>query len=350
MKYILLLILLVIFNGLQAQTDFRSGKIITMEGDTLQGELNFQGEINNTREIEFRNVKIDSIYRPFEIDSYVFDNGKYYVSKTVYTRKDTFNVFAEYIVKGKKDLFFYRLNSGFHYAMSISSDEIMEIPYKETVVNFNGVNYQKESTHHIGYLKSYFQDCPSLFPEIDKLKSPDRRSLLDLTIKYHEINCSGESCIIYEKEKYPLRIAIEPIFTYYFKNYYTDDSSNKTFGTHLYFWLPNSSEKLYIKTGLLYTQLKDYNYYQIPFVFEYLYSYNTIKPKFDIGVNWHLYSNGGVGLTTLVSGGCLVKVTDWLFIDFDISSDLFHFSYETDFFLTLAARTGLYIKINNNNR
>ena len=40
------------------QTDFRKGKIITLQGDTIFGELDWQGDIPNTRAVRFRKMRM----------------------------------------------------------------------------------------------------------------------------------------------------------------------------------------------------------------------------------------------------------------------------------------------------
>lgn len=347
MKHILLLLAISFTINICAQTDFRNGKIVTKQGDTISGELLYQEDAKNAREIRFKTAAIDSLFHPFEISGYSFDNGKHYVSKVFLSATDTTEIFAEYLVQGDKDLFYYRSKSGFQYALSVSDKEIREIPYEVKAVEVDGVTYQKETKLHIGYLKSYFSDCPSLFPEIEQLKAPDRKSLISLTKKYHDITCGEGTCIVYERQKYRFRMAIEPVYSFYLKNNITEDGSLSAIGGHVYFWIPNSSEKLFIKTGLLFAQPKGYNYYQIPFQISYVFDYNMLRPKFDAGVNWHINDEGGVVLTTLVGGGCLVKLTNWMYADFDVSSDLFTFSYETEFFITFALRAGLYFTINN---
>ena len=145
-------------------------------------------------------------------------------------------------------------------------------------------------------------------------------------------------------------MAIEPVFSYYSKSVFAKGTTAIFYGGHLYFWLPNSNENLFLKTGILYSQIvSNVNYIQIPLQFEYVYPYKVVKPKFDIGLNWLVTSDGGIGLTTLVGGGCYIKMTNFLYLNLDISSDLFHFSYETNFFTSFSTSVGLYFVINNKN-
>jgi hypothetical protein len=350
MKNVLLLFFIFISVTLYGQTDFRNGKITKLNGDTIIGKIDYQGDIENSILIHFRNQDIDSIYRPFEIKSYNFEKGKFYTSKIAIIDNDTLKIFAEYLVKGKRDLFFNRSKSGFHYLISVSDSIIKELPYKNEIVNIDGVNYQKESKRFVGLLKSYFNDCPSLFSEIDRIKSPERKSLISLTKEYHDITCGDGACIIYDRKEYPINIAIEPVYRYYAKNMLIGDTILNSYGLNLYLWLPNSSERLYFKTGLIFSNPAPYNYFQVPIQFEYVYPLKVIKPKFNFGINAQFVKESGEFLggtiTALVGTGFYLKLTNWMYLDFDINSDLFAMNYETGFFESFATSIGLYIKIN----
>ena len=101
MKYVILLSFIFISFHLYSQKDFRNGNIIGFNGDTINGELEYKGDIENSRLIHFRNKDIDSVYRPFDIESYYFENGKFYTSKIAIIGYDTLKIFEEYLVKGK---------------------------------------------------------------------------------------------------------------------------------------------------------------------------------------------------------------------------------------------------------
>lgn len=349
MKNVILLFFICISSTLYSQADFRKGNIIKLNGDTISGDLDYQGDFENSRLIHFRNQDIDSIYKPFEIESYNFENGKLYTSKIAIIDNDTLSIFAEYLVQGKRDLFFNRSKSGFHYLINVSDSIIKELPYKNETVNIDGVNYQKETKFFIGYLKTYFNDCPSLFSKIDKIKSPERKSLISLTKEYHDITCGDGTCIIYDRKEYPIKIAIEPVYRYYSKNILISDTILNAFGVNLYLWLPNSSERLFFKTGLIFAKPSPYNYFQIPIQFGYVYPFKVIKPKLDFGFNAQFIKESGEfsggTVTAFVGAGFYLKMTNWMYLDFDINSDLFALNYETGFFESIATSIGLYIEI-----
>jgi hypothetical protein len=230
---------------------------------------------------------------------------------------------------------------------------IKKLPYKIETLNIDGVNYQKESKLFVGFLKSYFNDCPSLFSKIDEIKSPERKALISLTKEYHDITCGDGACVIYDRKEYPIKIAIEPVYRYYAKNILISDTILNAYGVNLYLWLPNSNERLYFKTGLIFAQPSPYNYFQIPLQIEYVYPFKVIKPKFDLGINAQFIKESGEfsggTITVLVGAGFYLKVTNWMHLDFDINSDLFALNYRTELFESFALSIGLNIKINKKN-
>lgn len=148
-----------LFTPLVAQEDIRKGFIIDSVGDTIHGMIDFQGDMKNSEECIFYDKNAQPItYKPFDIQGYRFNGGKFYVSKKVEANDTLFEIFAEYIVDATKDLFYYRDMKGFHYLISYDDSTLVEIPYKEKVIRKNGEKYLYESTKHIGYLKTYFDD------------------------------------------------------------------------------------------------------------------------------------------------------------------------------------------------
>jgi len=83
--------------------------------------------------------------------------------------------------------------------------------------------------------------------------------------------------------------------------------SSFTGGILLNFWMPRANEKMYFRTGLLYSKyevpFKDYMnpehsktpLYQIPIMFEYIYPKSVIRPKAAYG--WSFYYSGLLGLS-----------------------------------------------------
>ena len=335
-RLFLLLIFLSITIVLSAQ-DLREGYIYC-NGDTVEGILKFQGDIKNSKEcILTSDAESKAIFLPFEIDGYRFKNGKYYVSKYLIKPDTTLKVFAEYLVKGQKDLFYYRNNSGFHYLINANDSSLIELPYKQELVNIDGKSYLRESKRHIGLLKSYFSDCPSIYLQIEKLKKPDTKNLISITKTYHDVVCGENTCVVYKKQKMPFKIAVEPRFE--LTKFKGESGYFSQYGGVFYIWLPKSNENLFLKTGVLYSKHdNDISMFKIPLKFEYVFPKKIVRPKFDFGVNVYSTKNSnyteGMGLTLATSGGVMVALTKAIAIDLSIETDILAFNYETDLFIS----------------
>ncbi len=340
---------LIIFLGFSllsyAQKDLRKGYIITNSGDTLSGMINFQGDIKNSKECVFYPEKDKKEeFHPFDIYGYRFEGGKYYVSK--FTEEDEKQIFAEYLVRGQKDLFYYRDNIGNHYLLSKNDSVLIEIPYEEKVVTIDGKTYLQESKEHIGFLKSYFSDCPSVYREIEIMKKPDKNNMISITKKYHDEICGENSCIVYKKNKIPVKFAVEPrLEMTHFKG---ETGFFNQYGGLIYLWLPESNENLYFKTGFLYSKYEnDISLYKVPLRFEYVFPYKVFRPKFDLGLNTYFSQNQayseGLALTLAASGGFLVRITKFMYADIDIETDIIQFTFDTGFLISHSFGFGIFV-------
>jgi len=342
----ILFILLSFLRISYAQTDQRKGLVITNSGDTIVGMINFQGDIKNSKVCIFYFASgKNEVFHPFDIYGYRFDGGKFYVSKYIEEFDSVNQIFAEYLVRGQKDLFYYRDYSGFHYGFGKNDSTLIEIPCKEDIIVIEGKPYLHEPTNHIGFLKSFFADCPSIFGKIDNIKKPDKNNLISITIKYHDEICGENSCIVYKKTKIPVKFAIQPRFE--ITRFKGDASYFTQYGGLLNLWIPESNENLFIKTGFLYSKYeKDLTMIKIPFQFEYIFPNKIIRPKFDVGFNAYGFRNSenteGIGLTFAVAGGVLLRVTKFLYLDLNVETDIFQFTWETGFFISHSFGTGLF--------
>ena len=353
-KLLTLLLLLNLYTSLYSQTDFRKGFIIKLSNDSVAGWIKYRGDAKNSLMCTFKNdAGLIEEFKPGEIKSYRFDQGKFYISKYVKTTGE--RAFAEYLVEGKKNLYFIRNKKGFHFFIDHSSDTITEISYNEKLITRNGVTYKKESTTHRTLLKSYFSECPAIFPEIESLRRPDFNNMVKLTKDYHYKACDSNCIVYYKKNKF--RILVEPQIG--MGNYDrlmirllgdTPTYTNSVLtGLMFYLWMPNSSEKLYFKTGFSYVKNNSgeaYSISKVPIQFEYIFLNRSIRPKVDLGVNYYVAnsSNGkGKGLTLACSAGVLIKITKSIFYSVDVSSDLADFLGGNSFILSRSAETGLRI-------
>ena len=108
-RYVLVLLFLIPSLQLCAQSNIREGYVITLQGDTLYGDIDFRTPAMNMRRCVFRQKGETSFktYLPEEISGYRFtSNGIYYVSKEVETEDEGKKVlFVEYVLHGNMNLY-----------------------------------------------------------------------------------------------------------------------------------------------------------------------------------------------------------------------------------------------------
>jgi len=110
MKKIILFVLMAVFSvAAMAQQNLRDGYVITLQGDTLQGVIDFRTASMNTKRCVFKQNGATEFktYLPGDIDGYRFiNNGIYYVSKPVIADDGSRElVFAEYVIRGNMSLY-----------------------------------------------------------------------------------------------------------------------------------------------------------------------------------------------------------------------------------------------------
>lgn len=125
-----------------AQINLRQGLVITLQGDTIYGSIDYRSDHRNSNQCVFISDKSQQYqtYKPGEIYGYRFlDNGRFYVSKVIPQRggeKDT--LFLEFIVRAQLNLYFYG-DKVYGNCCYIESEEGDLVPVMEESVT-NGID------------------------------------------------------------------------------------------------------------------------------------------------------------------------------------------------------------------
>ncbi len=297
---------------LNAQTDFRPGYIIKNSSDTIYGEIDYRGDLLMSSICKFKSENVIKEYSPYDITAFRFIDSKYYLSKEV----NGTNVFLEYLIKGKVSIYYMRNDKGDHYYLDKENVRLTEIPYEEGIKYVDDKQVFFETTKHIGLLNYYMQDAPEIQSRIQNVKKPEHKNLIKLAEYYHNAVCEGEKCIIYEKKQPFLKVNLEAVAgVVNFEN--VEDLNDKYYfqsGVIAHFWMPRTNEKIYFKTGFLYSQVEQYgeskNYIKIPIHIGFLApnSYR-IRPSFSIGLLSPSYSGG---LVVKISNRINIGIQSWV--------------------------------------
>lgn len=302
-----------------ARPDFRAGYIVGLNGDTIVGKIDYCGDLSMCSLCRFKSVE-DSIteFTPNDITAYRFLDGKYYVSREV----DNKIVFLEYLIKGKVNIYYLRDDAGDRYYLDKEDVSLIEIPYERGTKLVNGIEHAFESKKHVGILHYYMQDAPNFESKIKTIIEPDHRNLVKLAEEYHNIVCDGDKCIIYEKSQTFFKVNIEAVTgVVKFKN--VEEIRNNLYsqsGILFHIWMPRTNEKIYFKTGFLYSQVDKLDDSKETFLqsishIAYM-APNTfrIRPSFSIGLFSPSYS---AGIALKVSKRINLGIQSWANFSFN---------------------------------
>ena len=313
-RRVFFVLFLFISGYVQAQADFRPGFVILNSGDTLFGSIDYRGDMTMGSLCRFKTTENEiRDFSPHDIPGYRFTDSKYFVSREL----DGKMVFLEFLIKGKVNVYYLRDDAGDHYYLDKEGERLTELVYSEEVKMIKERRYLIKSNKHIGVLSYYMQDAPDLQPKIKSITKPEQQNLINLAEKYHNEVCKGEECIIFEK-KLPLFKANLEIIGGFVDFGIEDDIADGLFfqsGVLVHIWMPRANEKLYFKTGIIYSRPefnngKRTNYLKIPIHIVYLAPKSMkIRPTASIGLLSPSYSAGFlVGISETVSLG----VQSWL--------------------------------------
>lgn len=263
MKYVLILLFSFSLIKGSAQSLFTRGYIILNTNDTITGLIDYRSSELNTWLCRFRESEHAPVveYRPGEIAGYRFQDGKYYVSRTVGEPGTERNLFLEYILNGTVDLYFYSENSNPYFLIESKEGDLVQL-YNEVNVLTNEyqVQYEHASKKYIGQLKYIFADFPEAHSRIDNL-TLNNKNLIDLIKRYHEHVYGNTDYVLYEKKETKVRAVVSPVFSHEWLNMKTNGESlyndfrfkgtGLSAGVLLHLTLPYINEKLSAELALM---------------------------------------------------------------------------------------------------
>jgi len=273
MKYPLLFLstsLIVFSLSLHAQNNFRPGYYISLQHDTVYGEIDNRGDLRNCHVCTFRaeGGKEGIQFEPGEIFAYRFSGGgKYYISRELLINQEVQRVFLEFLVEGISNLYYYRGTGGGRYFLESADGTYTELSNDLVKLRIDGTEYVRKSNLYVGQMKASFWDCPEIQPKLDQAQF-SHKSLIKLTSEYHDYVCEEGLCIIYEKAVPAVQVSGGPYVgmsksglsfpeyegsdqdfnfdaSYKWYHYYTfSKETSLVLGLRLRFTLPRANEKL----------------------------------------------------------------------------------------------------------
>ena len=188
-----------------AQTNPKSGYVITNTGDTIRGTIDFRTNEKLSKQCDLWVNNAKTTYKPGDIEGFRFDNGgKYFVSRRLNVTGNPELYFAEFMVQGKMNLYCVTYNGDEYYFFEREDGEMAELTNRNTsyatidAANQGTRDIIQEKQKQYGKVKMLLQQSRNAMIEMDD-NNMTRKKLVNVVRDYHNDVCTdGSSCIVYE--------------------------------------------------------------------------------------------------------------------------------------------------------
>ncbi|MFN7115678.1 MAG: hypothetical protein ACK4TA_02705 [Saprospiraceae bacterium] len=151
---------LLFYNVLPAQADYRPGFIVTLQRDTVQGLVAFQGNKKNTRSCKFKPSRSAPaiVYAPSTIAAYGFEQGRLYKTHLLLNAEGEVQVaFFQVLVQGEVSLLEYQ---GRFFMQRGNAPDLKELTVRKEERVFDGGGTRKiEVRNYLNDLYQIINNC-----------------------------------------------------------------------------------------------------------------------------------------------------------------------------------------------
>ena len=205
MKKMILLGLLTLFaTATIAQTNPQPGYIITNNGDTVRGNIDFRTNESLSKQCVFwaSGGNVSTTYKPGDIEGFRFDNnGKYFVTRRLSLFGDPQLYFAEFMVQGKMNLYCVAYDRDEYFFFEREDGEMAQLTNR-AFLSSSTLQDEKdkleEKKEQYGKVKILLQDSWKAAAEMTG-SDMTRKQLVKVVRDYHNDVCTdGSSCVVYE--------------------------------------------------------------------------------------------------------------------------------------------------------
>lgn len=210
-KIILFAIFAISATIAMAQTNPKPGYVITNNGDTIRGVIDFRTNEKLSKQCDFwaNGGAVKTTYKPGDIEGFRFENnGKFFVTRRLNVTGEPELYFAEFMVQGKMNLYCITRNSDDHFFFEREDGEMAELTNR--VANYQGdakaalqlvKNDVQEKREQFGKVKSLLQKSWKAVEGMDD-NNMSRKKLINVVRDYHNDVCTdGGKCMVYEYDE-----------------------------------------------------------------------------------------------------------------------------------------------------
>ena len=312
-----------------AQGNFRRGFIITNEGDTVSGWIDFRTDARNMQVCDFRETETGATrsFLPGQIFGFRFyEEGKFHVSREIMISGIPRTVFLEFILQGNKNLFYYIDTVPFenveYYFFEDATGRMIPVTRKpdEHITS----SQRRQDLRYRGVIRYIFQEHESIAQQTDNLKF-NHQSMIDIARQYHDLTCPiGEECIIFEtKEDKNINIYQFSVYSGTFTIFERGNSLRlaPVIGGRLNIFSPRYDNNLsyIVDLGIIPTLIDNFIYFHVQLGARYAFlDGNTVRPVLGGGL---LFLSGFVPvLYGTVGMDFYINDRQAIFVDIDLVS------------------------------
>lgn len=211
MRWILRLILLMLIiapgTGAEGQINFREGRVITAQGDTLTGFIKDGFTPRNSRLCLFKQSRKANVvrYHPDDLLSFRIGEDKYYAAKDVNVKGKTERVFTQVLLEGDINLYHQRTDREYSYYLEKDEGSLIGLVNldREYVRESNWIS-KGYSTYDEAKVPLFRDTLYNLFEDSKEVQSQvyrvryNHKSFMDITKAYVKETCPEEACISFE--------------------------------------------------------------------------------------------------------------------------------------------------------
>ena len=204
-RLILAIAMLAIFaTTTMAQTNPKPGYIITNDGDTVRGIIDFRTNEKLSKQCDFwaNGGSEGKIYKPGDIEGFRFDNGgKYFVTRRLALFGDPQLYFVEFMVQGKMNLYCVAYDRDEYFFFEREDGEMAQLTNRAFLTSSSLQDEKdklEEKKEQYGKVKVLLQDSWKAAAEMTGIDMT-RKQLVKVVRDYHNDVCTdGSSCVVYE--------------------------------------------------------------------------------------------------------------------------------------------------------
>ncbi len=221
-----------------AQTNPKPGYVITNNGDTIRGVIDFRTNEKLSKHCDFwaNGGAVKTTYKPGDIEGFRFENnGKFFVTRRLNVTGEPELYFAEFMVQGKMNLYCVTHNFDEFYFFEREDGEMAELTNRVA-------NYQGDAKAALQQVKDDVQEKREQYGKVKSLllkswkavegmddNNMSRKKLINVVREYHNDVCiDGGKCMVYEYKENSDKILHFKAFAGY-AYYSTEKTDNQYF-------------------------------------------------------------------------------------------------------------------------